>query len=592
MALTSYRHAAMAAFVWFLTLSTVDTAQASCQGYSHREHQCPVGDATYTLVTGCTERYFSQLLTDPFVIGEERTARRWQRCSSHDFPVYRAFTNDERGALERIVSSDEYQSRREHPWGQLSVWIEQQLTGGADPDWHGEMLLWDVMKDSFYGREGPDPEHRGVLAAAAPLFIEGTEASGETGPALARRWARIAYVQYHAGQKDAALGSQARAEEAIGVEPQGDYRDLAYGFSYSPELTAFREARHHLDVLDSCLNAHEGLRDLLCSAGGIGSYWWFSKWYASVAYVAATQEAIADDPAFKQRLIDGFFTPKPWYSHNRPIKPRAWHQCTLADLLDTDCAHERPAEERKPDWLRQFPDVFEAVEAERLRRYLPTLMSRFDWPTGGLDRKEASRRLAAVWPDLMAAYEADRLRQTSRSLGQCEVQNRYYGIRGSCAAESMDRMRSERVDEAAVERARQDQLVESSFSIMSTYAECTLRAKLGLPFERSLPCMRSFADPNNVEAKLREDLADFDERYAEAEADKIMQLAKGVGGGLANLEFSEAFVVGRNIGGGLPPDYAASTKAQATRLTDLYPDTAEVIEAARLAEIERRTMPR
>lgn len=581
----------------------IGAAQASCQPIRSIQ-QCPVGDETFTRISGCKERYFS-LINDETVRAYHVGSNRPQ-CSGNNFPAYRSFTHEEHGRLESLVASEGYQSRKDEGYGTLAVWVEQQLTGQADPEWHGEMILWDEAGFLHYGHGSrpPNDEHKVAMKRALPLLIEAAESSETGGPERARDLARIAYLLHHTGQREAALDWMKRAEQAVGPPPPEDMP--AY------ERLPFTEAVAHLDALALCLAGPEAFRAELCEADGIESFpgkFFFcawrdelpcTQWPAWTGDVDGTAERIQaarrNFPRFRKAFDNQVFSMVIQPRRHRIRRPSWWDECTLPQALGIACVPRNPGQSGYATLLSDhFPDLLSLLDDELYRIHKEDLASHLVqcefWGAGGdncyripdvFEPRDAARRLARSWPEFAEIYEKKRnqsLTYRAIAYGKCDASRRYYANARDCTELTLFDDGRPLLREEEIERGRREALADAQFSVLSRLSDCRIAEQIGAP----TPCIPSYhpefsGDLEEVEAMLRADLPDFEALYEAAQAEAVARRAKRIGGELARRRF---WRTARNAEADLPPDHDARWLDSVTRLIDLFPDAADLIESAR-----------
>ena len=400
------------AFAAFFGMAAIGLAQASCQP-KRLSLECPVGDEVYSRYIGCEDRQLSLINDETIWVGYGGMNRH--QCGVDNFPIYRRFTHDERERLKNLVRTQEYQSLKNDGYGTTAVWLEQQLTGKIDPEWHGELTLWDAMPNLFVRAGVPEGEDDiSALQLALPLFISATEKSNLGGSERARDFARIAYLQYHVGQRDVAIGSMQHAIAVLGEKPT----DVQNGAKYEA-------ARGHLNFMNLCLEGPVTLRNELCDASGLiglsnkmmncagreSAPCPFWPTWNGTEMMQKIQEARLNFRTFKTAFDAEIM--KSVFSGRRRARRRGhlfWNRCHLVEALGKPC----PNSSMKLSSIalafdEYFPDLYIVIREKARLRELQSFASTLEKcriPStfcqavlGDVEPDEAAKRIVELWPD-------------------------------------------------------------------------------------------------------------------------------------------------------------------------------------------------
>jgi len=585
-------------------------AFASCPGYT-AIHICPAGGFEYEFhvpLRGCGHLSPPSVSLPSFVNDD----RIFQRCERNNFPRYRRFTHEEGATLDALVDTPEYLERMDWPYGALSIWVEEQLTGNIPPGWVGRQTILDAYLvnaqarrklATFRAAKRREKEAAARLqtafSVALPNLITAARTSEKVGLDRAREAADIAYLLQFDGRVD-----EARA-----------WLKLSFGVldALSEEERRYSEStRSIVESVSVCVESAPQEREALCGRGGVyqfarnvlvclrassaSSCDVIKGWPKEPEALAiAVHDKRVSNPLFK-KLFDRGLTHYPFGKKTFTCDDRA--------ALGLECV-PGPLRHKKQTIISTYmPDLatkidnFGTTEPRQALARLLLNCEMFKQPKcAGADTQTAIEKGRKLFPEFSEAYSKYRDEEASDAAeraAKCAVTNLLFAPVRACHTDAFSPVvdRNSKRFRQEFEKVKRRSLEE----YVETLAQCRLRDALGRePASRCDTLSHDFQTFEAAEGHLRPIVPDFDRVYAVTFDSAIGKTAKALGSFIAAGELRPSEVqANRSQSVKLPTAKEGAEKArqEAVELIRLYPQTRDMIEKARLESLEEFTTPR
>lgn len=551
-------------------------------------HQiCPVGGFEYEVRVGPSGTPLPQpTVTLPRFV--DRLANR-RRCPGNNFPRYRAFTLDERVKLDALVQTPAYLERAELPYGALSIWIEEQLTGSVPPRWAGPHIFIDEL---FEGSR----DLRKAAIAALPKLIEGANISRKNGFDRATELADIAYLLRVAGRRDEARDWNELSWQYLQTAPE-EKRPFAGATAREVVETASVCVQSPLDRgLDLCQ------RD---GAFGIARYVFFCALTSSKPdcdrrdgwpvdpelLVRAAQDERETNATFKKLFDRSLEHVLYGFGHLGD------NHCINRKLLGIECpvVYRRTQTSARASYFSDLISKFDrynpADHPGSLAHLLFHCKKREQAVCRGADTATAIAKGRSLFPEFAEAYDKlqnERIVAMAARHGKCVSTNLLLG-EGSCELDpafSEHSVLNAPDYISSFEASKQETLN----GYVTSLASCKLSSKLS--DEPGFHCDKLSASLSFEAAaeKLRSIVPDYDRLYDEAWKSGLVSYAKRIGRAAASAEVRPSYGIFETHRKQQIDDRAMI--AQKLRLIALFPEADQMIEQFRIESLTGFTTPR
>ena len=589
--------------------SSSQSAFASCPGYTSI-HICPAGGFEYEFHVpphGCGH-FSPPSVSLPSFVNHDRIL---ERCERNNFPRYRRFTHEEGAALDALVETPEYLERMDWPYGALSLWVEDQLTGNVSPGWAGRQTILDAYRINAQARtklatfrvakrreKEAAARLQTAFSAALPNLITHARTSEKVGVDRAIEAADIAYLLHFDDRIHEARNWLKVSFEALDARSEEE-RDID-----TPTI---------VEAISVCVESTSQEREALCRNGGV--YQFARDAYACVltskvdfcdalvgwprepeALAVAIRDKRASDPLFKK-----LFDRASFYQH---INYRGTiNSCKNHRALGLKCNPRTVPQVNETVLTINMPDLAAKIKGYDPRDSWGTLARQlFDCEQRGQSEClgantklaiEKGRKMFPEFSEVYLEYRDEEILKLAEHEAVCAVKNVFSEPGWPCPAEPTSTFvdRESQIFRDKFERVQRRSLDARVVSL----ARCRLRVALGS--DQSVHCLELLdvlKTPDAVEDQLRSRVANFDLRYAEAFEKAIASTAALLGRWLAEGELCSAE---KNINPSLAnwptaQERAGESRLEAVELVRLYPQTRDMIEEARLSQLKYLTTPR
>jgi len=478
-------------------------------------------------------------------------------CTENRFPLYRLFTPAEGVILDKLVESEAYREATETmtAWARV-LWIEEQLNT-VPPKTRVDVLSRDLR--------GMDDEavletYRAIL----PDLVRAVESDDAWGAgkqesladeriARASAMGQVAFMLFHIGQEDKGKTWLKRARKTLGS------RVFAEGARDTSPIF-WRIANDRIRVTELCFNSPAKYRDELCSVGGVRQ---FASQVAQCLFpheaslatsrseVCGSFTGFSNDPHQLAAEINALR--KKWPDFRELFELRVSIKkpvsCDVRDRLGLNCVSPPPPSKKWMAYKTFFPDM------KPVRT-----MSTFGYSMQGIARQLAN---------CLEAFD----KQACQKFGDPQkVLENGKAVDGFIAAVNKARAVARRrflwkkaVCDAKGRRSSPcsfDYMIGMPDTLSSTFPELALERVNGHNIQRLARCAVSKAMRGAdyryrksthrkceeggwvpaLEAKLRQEVPDFDRVYASALSELVFASARTIGRDLASLSLLGGYV--------------------------------------------------